>query len=118
MRNPTDRPAATAPTDNDEILAARIALREQGFETGPQVGDFIVMPDGTERRVAHDWGKDIGLQPTSGGPDRSFYLGDGYASFSGSLDPIISHADLVDTGRTRPAGSGSFPGTMPGPTTA
>ena len=96
-------PQRTTPLpDNEEILAHRVALRSARFAEGPQVGDFLLMPDGTERRVAHDWGKDTGLQPTSGGPGGSFYLGDGYASFSGSLDPIVPHAGLVDTGRTKP----------------
>lgn len=66
----------SAITDNDEILARRVAFRTERSAEGPQVRDFIITddgtPGGTERRVAHDWGKDIGLQPTSGGPDRSF----------------------------------------------
>ena len=65
----------SAITDNDEILARRVAFRTERSAEGPRVGDFTTddgTPGGTERRVAHDWGKDIGLQPTSGGPDRSF----------------------------------------------
>jgi len=61
--------------------------------TGPRVGDFVHMPDGTLRRFTYDWGD--GLQTTVGAAhpcngDASFYLGrSGEASFSGSLDSTI-----------------------------
>jgi hypothetical protein len=52
-------------------------------------------------RFTHDWGDSI--QTTVGAKhpchgDASFYLSDGYASFSGSLDPAINKARLRDTG--------------------
>lgn len=68
------------------IFAARVAawnLRE-----GPRVGDFVRMPDNSLRRFTHDWGDAIQTtNPRLG--DASFYLGDGYVDFSGSLDPAI-----------------------------
>jgi hypothetical protein len=72
------------------LLAARAAARAQ--LTGPLVGDFVVMPDGTMRRFTHAW--PIGLQTTvdrgKGHYDARFYISrDGHADFSGSLDPII-----------------------------
>ena len=105
MNNTTNRPDVPTLPDDDELLAERISLREQSFAAGPQVGDFIILEDGTKRRVAHDWGKDTGIQPTLGGPGGSFYLAEGYASHSGSLDRTIPYEDLVDTGETKP---GSF----------
>lgn len=93
-------------TDNEEILRIRTALREESFARGPQIGDFIIMPDEERpRRVAHDWGnyqRLDGIQPTCKNSSGSFYLADGYASHSGSLDPSVPAEDLVDTGETRP----------------
>jgi hypothetical protein len=102
MLNTKDRPDVPSLPDNDELLAERISSRERSFAEGPQVGDFIILEDDTERRVAHDWGKDSGLQPTLGGAGGSFYLADGYASHSGGMDRTIPHDELVDTGQTRP----------------
>lgn len=47
---------------------------------GPRVGDFVIFADGVERRISHLWPD--GFQTSNGG---SFYLGDGYCRFSGSL---------------------------------
>jgi len=68
------------------IRATRLAAWNK--RAGPRVGDFIHMLDGTLRRFTHDW--DDGLQttmPSIGG--ESFYLGLGYMSYSGALDPRI-----------------------------
>ena len=51
---------------------------------GPRIGDFCIMPNGSFERFSYDWGESIQTSP--GG---SFYLGRGYASFSGSLNPAI-----------------------------
>ncbi len=67
---------------------------------GPRVGDFVNMPDGRRMRFSHDWGDDI--QISKGG---SFFLGLGYVSFSGGLEPAIDKAHLSDTGKTE---DGSF----------
>lgn len=73
-----------------EILERREALFNA--RSGPRVGDFVRFPDGTVDRFSHDWGETI--QTTKGG---SFYLGNGYMSFSGGLDPAIDKADLRPT---------------------
>jgi len=54
---------------------------------GPRVGDFIEMKDGTMRRFTYHWGD--GIQVTSTISHGRFYLGDGFASYSGGLDPSI-----------------------------
>jgi hypothetical protein len=50
------------------------------------VGDFVLM-DGKALRVSHVW--DDSVQTTDGRYGASFYLGNGYVSFSGGLDPAI-----------------------------
>jgi hypothetical protein len=75
---------------------------EQAFKQvdGPRVGDFLRTADGF-LRFTHDWGDDIQTTVKASHPchgDASFYLSDGYASFSGSLDPAISKSKLRDTG--------------------
>lgn len=56
--------------------------------TMPDVGDFVIYPDGTERRIAHVWdfGPDdklSGYQTAS--PRSSYYVGKDHVSYSGSL---------------------------------
>ena len=84
--------------DKDAAIgAARVAAWEQ--RTGPRVGDFVNMRDSTQRRFTHDWGDCI--QTTASGEfagDASFYFGDGYMNFSGSLDHAIPKTNLHDTG--------------------
>src|SRR5947207_14894030 len=86
----------------DSQDAKILAERERQFNqvAGPRVGDFLRVPDGV-LRFTHDWGDSIQTTVGSKHPchsDASFYLGDGYASFSGSLDPAIDKARLRDTG--------------------
>jgi hypothetical protein len=50
----------------------------------PRVGDFVIFPDGTERRFSHH--RRDSIQTSDGG---SLYLGKGYVSFSGGLHPAI-----------------------------
>ncbi len=83
------------------ILAERTLKRSA--RSGPRVGDFIRMMDGTLRRFTHDWGD--GLQTTYRWRDTgrveggSFHLGrDGGADYSGSLDQAIPLAQIQDTG--------------------
>lgn len=62
----------------------------------PRVGDALVYPGGSIRRVAHSWHD--GLQPTMA-YDISFYLGkNGHMDFSGSLDSIIPSSKFVLAG--------------------
>lgn len=62
---------------------------------GPRVGDFVLIGD-RYGRFSHDWGD--GLQWSENG---SFYLGEGYASFSGGLNKTIPLENLTLTDETR-----------------
>lgn len=93
----------------DNVDAAILAEREKLFNAveGPRVGDFLRTPDGM-LRFTHDWGEDIQTTVRAKHPcygDASFYLSEGYASFSGSLDSAISKTLLRDTGEKQ---DGSF----------
>lgn len=67
---------------NSEILKKRIQIYNK--EVGPRVGDWIDFPDGSQKRIAHNWGDKY--QPTMyKGDTGSFYFGNGYVSYSGSL---------------------------------
>jgi hypothetical protein len=76
-----------------EIVQKRLRLWNENPR--PRVGDWLVYPDGTGKRFSHDWGN--GLQVSAGG---SFYLGNGWVEFSGSLDPSIPDAQIKPTDRT------------------
>lgn len=88
-----------------KILAQRAELL--GLRTEPQQGDWVTFADGTERRVSHVWDfpadsegpRIYSIQTSDGG---SWYLGDGYVSFSGALHPGVSGDTFSDTGTTRP----------------
>src|SRR5881398_2456575 len=79
---------------NAEILATR----ESTYNNieGPRVGDFVVMADGHLERFSHNWGDSI--QTCYGG---SFYLGEGFVSFSGALNPSIRKDELLNSGQTK-----------------
>jgi hypothetical protein len=64
---------------DEQILQKRIQIRQE--ESDIQVGDFVRLLDGTIKRVAHDWGDRVQL--TNGIGSGSFYLGNGYTSYSG-----------------------------------
>lgn len=81
--------------ERDEQLRAERAAAIATI-TKPQVGDFVIFADGTERRISHDW--DEWIQTSDGG---SWYLGDGYVSFSGSLHPTVPTDTLTDTGEQK-----------------
>jgi hypothetical protein len=67
---------------------------------GPQVGDYVKFADGIERRISYMWQAEDGLrcQTSDGG---SWYLGDGYCSFSGSLHPAVPGSSLKLVGVIR-----------------
>jgi hypothetical protein len=71
------------PDEKDRKIALA-RYRAWNRKRGPRVGDFVIIPGVGYERFAHDWSD--GLQTTPGG---SFYLGNGYASMSGSLNPSI-----------------------------
>ena len=91
--------------ERDEATRARrealITLNER-----PQSGDWVYFADGVERRISHvwDWPADSGgpalysIQTSDSG---SWYLGDGYASFSGALHPGIPGETFTYTGARR-----------------
>lgn len=86
----------------DERDAEILHKRETAFNlvSGPRVGDFLRTADGM-LRFTHDWGDSIQTTVRAKHPcygDASFYLSEGYASFSGSLDPAIDKKSLRDTG--------------------
>ena len=75
--------------DERDVAIIERRMAELDKQAGPRVGDFVWFADGTRRRIAHDWGDEV--QTSTGG---SFYLGDGYVSFSGSLFPCVAKATL------------------------
>lgn len=78
-----------------KLLQDKIDLRDSR-KIFPQVGDFVIFPCGTRTRIAYEWGPDIvQLDDRAGG---SYYLGDGYASWSGAGGPTIKTAELEHTG--------------------
>ena len=87
--------------DNDILRERQIAFTAR---TKAKPGDFIRFPDGTIKRIAHVWtdenGKAEDIQPTTGSGDISFYLGDGYMSYSGGLDQSIGACKFTRTGET------------------
>jgi hypothetical protein len=90
---------------NESIRAWREA--SLALNTRPQSGDWVIFADGVERRISHvwDWPADsdgTALYSIQTSDDGSWYLGDGYASFSGGLHPGIPGDTFSDTGETRP----------------
>jgi len=84
--------AAAAALDDRDVaiyVARAIRLRELA---GPVCGDFVRFADGRLERVSNVWSEVV--QTSEGG---SFYLGDGYVSFSGSLNPTIPITELRRT---------------------
>jgi hypothetical protein len=89
---------------NKEILKIRQAafLNRKVIKSG----DFIHFPDGEYRRATHVWtdknNQPEGIQTTiKNGADSSFYMGEGYMSFSGSLDPSIPYSTMTRTNATK-----------------
>jgi hypothetical protein len=62
----------------------------------PRVGDFVIMPDGKYERFSYAWND--GIQTCHEG---SFYLGNGYASMSGSLNPCVPYEKLERTDKKK-----------------
>lgn len=80
--------AYVTPDDRDAELLCQRAT-ELDADPGPRCGDFVRFADGRMERVSHVW--DAAVQTSEGG---SFYLGHGYVSFSGGLNPSIPAAEL------------------------
>ena len=91
-----------APGERADLLNYSLVLawtRKRIAELGLQVGDVVRLADGSTRRVAHIWPD--GWQPTVAEGGGSFAFGDGYTSYSGSLDPLLPFP--APTEETRPA---------------
>ena len=109
----------------DERDALIVAARAETYETihGPRVGDFVVFADGVTRRISHVWAADcyddgIARLQTSdlpGGDEPwfsgTYYLGDGYVSFSGGLHDAVKADTLTETD-PGPGESYGTPGTI------
>ena len=80
-------------------IAAKLAARHEDAANGrPRVGDFVIMPGGTEQRCSHAWPD--GMQTSQGG---SFCIHGGIeASFSGGLNRDRLWEYFKPTGETRP----------------
>lgn len=97
---------ATTTPELDERDRQIMRERRDSIELieGPRVGDYVEFADGITRRVSHvwsteDWGDTAGVQTSDGG---SFYLGNGYVSFSGSLCTLVRMGTLTLTNERRP----------------
>lgn len=85
---------------DQQILSARAASL---LANRINVGDFVIFRDGTERRVSYVWVWDLDgkIESVQTSTDGSFYLGDGFVSFSGSLFHGIPFDRFTDTGERR-----------------
>lgn len=79
-----------------QILAERMKKYDEIH--GVRVGDWIETPNGRMTRATYDWGEEI---QDGGGEYGQFYLGDGYISYSGGLDPGVRKDELVNTGKVK-----------------
>ena len=86
------------PDDQDwQLLTKRVETWDS--RQGPRVGDFIEFADGITHRFSHDHGEEWGIQTSPIGG--SFYMGDGYLSYSGGLEPSIKHDQIEATDEQR-----------------
>ena len=102
----------TTPVVTDERDAQIVASRAETYDTirGPRVGDFVTFADGVTRRFSHVWAADCAddgiarLQTSSlPGDDEpwhsgTYYLGNGYVSYSGGLYDSVKADTLTETG--------------------
>lgn len=73
--------------DERDISLFRARVGAFNSFVGPRCGDFVIMPDGTYERFCHEW-EGEGMQTCHYG---SFHLSSsGYASMSGSCNPMIA----------------------------
>lgn len=84
--------------DRDRAILKERAAAREAITGRPRVGDFVIMPNGVERRCAYAW--DDGMQTSDGG---SYYLNsNGTASMSGGLYPSQLWEYFRDTGEVKP----------------
>ena len=77
----------------DEVIRQKREALFLGLR-GPSVGDYVDFADGVTRRISYVWnlGDRVECQTSEGG---SYYLGEGYASFSGGLLPSVDAATFT-----------------------
>ena len=68
---------------DQEILRNRVELLNQ--QSGPRVGDYVRFAGEVLRRVSHVWDFGQGPESIQTSHTGSFYLGEGFVSFSGGL---------------------------------
>jgi hypothetical protein len=93
------RNAGVGPTFDDRdatILAKRVAAFDP--TEGPREGDYVEFSDGVTRRISYVWPSAV--QTSDSG---SFYLGNGYMSFSGGLYSTVPTETLTLTDAVREA---------------
>jgi hypothetical protein len=90
----------------DERDSAILAARIEAFDrvNGPRDGDYVRFADGIERRISFvtpiEWLPECdSIQTSDGG---SWYLGNGYVSFSGGLYRGVKRETLTLTEETKP----------------
>jgi hypothetical protein len=83
--------------DYNRELATRRIIDLDAVE-GPRVGDFVRYENGRMERVSHIWDftdEDPSFVPQAQTSESgSFYLGHGYVSFSGGLNPGVKVSEL------------------------
>lgn len=80
---------------NETILEERTKLFNK--RPGVRVGDFLKLSNGKYLRFSHNWGNKV---QTSGVDKGSFYFGNGYCEFSGSLYAPIDKSKLTQLDET------------------
>jgi hypothetical protein len=73
---------------NEELLLDRTIKYDK--DTSPRVGDFLLLPNGEYDRFTYKGGNHL----QTGGICGSYYLGNGYETYSGSLDRGIKLVDI------------------------
>ena len=85
-------------SDKDlNILKTRI--KEYDRIKDARVGDFFITSEDHYVRFTHAW--DDHIQTSESEKSGSFYLGNGYISYSGGLDPGFKYSEIVDTGQIK-----------------
>jgi len=84
--------------DNLNILQSREC--EYNKIEGARVGDYLLLPYGIYTRFTHKWEEANKIQ--TGGLQESFYLGNGYISYSGGLDNGIKLNEIERIDEMKP----------------
>ena len=87
----------TAHLDERDTAIALERVQQRLASAHPAQGDYILM-DGEYHRIAYDWGDGLYQFECGAG---SYYLGNGYASHSGGLEPGVRLPSLKPAGQKR-----------------